>query len=462
MLKKILFLILLVVELSSCNRSVEQQILLPSKFPSSTKDYKPVAHLPYVAWWQQFNDVELNQLIEAGLHNNMDIHIAIGNLQQAQGELQQVRLSWLPLVQILAGYSTNPALGAPGAFYGVWPYYFVNIMKLYTQQKQAKYNVQFYHAAIEGMRLALIGQVASAYFTLIAQLEQLKLLQQLDSDLKSLIKLSQGDIRIGLENEITLAQLKTDERLIAAQIKPILHNIVLSENALRYLINENPGKINNKNNFTKIDFSRFKPGSLPATVLNNRPDLKMAYYALKASHAGIQVAYSDFFPGLQLDNFLGEVDLPSSNFADSSDAYVNWTIAPSTLGKIAASKGAYNATAAELNKTIRRILKEVDSDYSANKRMNEKFIAYLRAEKDYRHKYKLQQGLLSTGLLSYKELLQSKIYLDNLALSTNQAKLELAMSLVILYQDLAGGYAYNSTVLGNACLDATKCNQELG
>ncbi len=434
----------LVVGLLSCNKNIERQISVPpKKFPSSTKDYKPVDNLPYIAWWQQFHDVELNQLIEAGLNNNMDIHIAIGNLKQAQGELQQIKLSWIPLVQMFAGYSTNPALGAPGAFYGVWPYYFLNIMKLYTQQKEATYNVQYRLAAIEGMRLALIGQVASAYFTLIAQLEQLRLLKQLDQDLKSLIKLGKGDIKIGLDNEIILAQLESDEQLIAAQIKPILHNIVYSENALRYLINENPGSIKNKNNFAKIDFSHFKPGSLPATVLNNRPDLKMAQYALNASRAAINVAYSDFFPGLQLDAFLGEVDLPSSNFAETTDAYVNWTLTPSSLGKIAARKGAYNAKIAEFNKTVRRILKEVDSDFSANKRMNEKFIAYLHAEKDYRRKYKLQQGLLKTGLISYKELLQSKIYLDNLALSTNQVKLELAMSLVILYQDLAGGYAYN-------------------
>ncbi|MCW8442991.1 TolC family protein [Fluoribacter gormanii] len=444
MLKKILFLMSLVAGLLSCNKNIEQQISSPpKKFPSTTKDYKPVDDLPYIAWWQQFHDVELNQLIEAGLNNNMDIHIAIGNLQQAQGELRQIKLSWIPFVQIFAGYSTNPALGAPGAFYGVWPYYFLNMMKLYTQQKEATYNVQYRLAAIEAMRLTLIGQVTSAYFTLIAQLEQLRLLQQLDGDLKSLIELSKGEIKIGLENEINLAQLQSDEQLIAAQIKPVLHNIVSSENALRYLINENPGRIKNNNNFAKIDFSQFKPGNLPATVLNNRPDLKMAQYALNASRAAVNVAYSDFFPGLQLDAFLGEVNLPSSNFAETTDAYVNWTLTPSSLGKIAARKGSYNAKIAEFNKTVRRILKEVDSDYSANKRMNERFIAYLHAENEYRHKYKLQQGLLKTGLISYKELLQSKIYLDNLALSTNQAKLELAMTLVILYQDLAGGYAYN-------------------
>lgn len=442
MLKRILSLILLVEILVGC-RGVEQLPVPPIKFPSSTKAYKLVDNLPYVAWWQQFHDLELNQLIEAGLKNNMDIHIAIGNLQQARGELQQVKLSWIPTLKLFAGYSTNPALGVPGGFYGAWPYYVLNIMQLYTQQKQATYNVQLNQAAVDGMRLALIGQVASAYFTLIAQLEQLRLLQQLDKDLKSLIALSEQDIKIGLVNEIDLAQLQSNERLIAAQMKPILHNIVFSENALRFLINENPGRVKNKNNFAKIDFTRFKPGSLPATVLNNRPDMKMAEYALKAAHIGILVAYSNFFPALQLDEFLGESHLPHGKFAQVTDAYANWTITPSDLGNITASKGAYQAQVAEFNKTVKRILKEVDTDYSANKRMNEQFIAYLHAEEDYRRKYKLQQGLLKIGLISYKDLLQSRIYLDNLALTTNQAKLELAMSLVALYQDLAGGYAHH-------------------
>lgn len=133
--------------------------------------------------------------------------------------------------------------------------------------------------------------------------------------------------------------------------------------------------------------------------------------------------------------------MPDSTFEQATDAYVNWTINPNTLGKISVSKGVYNAKLAEYVKTVRLILKEVDNAFSANKRMREQFLSYRHAQEDYQHKYKLQNGLLKSGLMSYKELLESKVYLDTLALSTNQAKLELAMSLVMLYQDLAGGYA---------------------
>lgn len=441
MIIRLIFSLLVLGGLFSCTKKTEPLLkTVPTQFPSSVKAYKPVKDIAYFAWWQQFNDKELDRLIDLGLKNNNDIHVAIGNLQQAQGVLQQVKLSWIPTIQTYAGYSTNPALGAPGGFYGIWPYYAINIMQLYSQQKQAKYRVNYAEAAISGMRLVVIGQISAAYFTLMAQLEQLRLIEQLDKDLKILITLSEQDIRIGLANHLDLAQLNADERQIAAHIQPIQHNIVLSENALRYLINENPGSVHTKNNFAQVNFSQFRPGSIPIDVLNNRPDMQMAEFDLKAANVGITIAYSNFFPLLQLDDFLGEVHLPTSLFAQTTDAYFNGSIAASTLGSIGTAKGTYHVKIAEFIKTAKRILKEVDTDYSANKRMNEYYLTYVRAESDYRHKYQLEQGLLNTGLISYKELIQSRIYLDNLALSTNQAKLELAMSLVVLYQDLAGGY----------------------
>jgi outer membrane protein TolC len=46
--------------------------------------------------------------------------------------------------------------------------------------------------------------------------------------------------------------------------------------------------------------------------------------------------------------------------------------------------------------------------------------------------------------MSYTQLLTSKIQLDNLAITVNQAKLQQAMTVVNLYQDLAGGYKYQN------------------
>ena len=167
----------------------------------------------------------------------------------------------------------------------------------------------------------------------------------------------------------------------------------------------------------------------------------MREFAIKKAHAGVSMAFADFFPSLQLDEFIGEAHLPESKLAEVTDSYLHEIIDPATFGTITARKGLLAARMAEYMKAVHRILNEVDNDLSANRRMRAFFQEKQKAEADYAYQYKLQEGLFKTGLISYKMLLENKIYLDKLALETNQAKLQLALSLVQLYQDLAGGYA---------------------
>lgn len=444
MIKKICILLLLLTVLWGCASRQSAPIpeaAVPDQFPSAQQALQDRSDLPCFAWWWQFEDSDLNKLITAGLQNNPDIHIALANLKEACGELQHVKLGWIPSLELFAGYSTNPALGVPGGFYGVWPSYAMNIARHFKREKQARYNVEYYHAMIDGVRLTVIGQIAAAYFTLMAQQEELKLLNELDRDLMDLINLTKEDVRIGLQNNIDLAKISVDEKAVSALIKPVEHNIIVSQNALRFLLNQNPGNIKTRNNFTAIDLTRFKPGSLPAAVLRNRPDLRMREFAIKKAHAGVSMAFADFFPSLQLDEFIGEAHLPESKLAEVTDSYLHEIIDPATFGTITARKGLLAARMAEYMKAVHRILNEVDNDLSANRRMRAFFQEKQKAEADYAYQYKLQEGLFKTGLISYKMLLENKIYLDKLALETNQAKLQLALSLVQLYQDLAGGYA---------------------
>ncbi len=443
-------LLVLVVMLYACSwlKSPEKPgVNLPSQFNSAPSNYAPIESLPYLAWWQQFNDQNLNRLIESGLKSNLDLNIALSNLEQAQGQLKQVQLSWIPFVNVYAGYTSNPALGNIGTFYGIWPQYTINILKLIKQQEQAKYNVEINKAMVDGVKLTLIGQISASYFTLIASQEQLKILRGLDNDLQTLIKISREEIEIGVKDNISLAQILIDEKMVQTQINVTLHNITLAQNSLRYLINENPGKVAASDNFANLDFVRFKPGSLPATVLQNRPDLIMAEYAVKASYSGVGIAYGNLFPTLQLDTFNGgssgngTVGNPA-NYTSLNDAYLNWGINPSVFGQIEAQKGAYQGNVYKYIQTVRKILKDVDNDFSANRYYSQNYIETSKAYADLAAKYKLQQGLYQSGIMAYSDLLMAKTGLDNLSLSVNQAKLQQAMVLVSLYQNLAGGYKY--------------------
>ena len=82
----------------------------------------------------------------------MDLSIALSNLEQAQGQLKQIQLSWIPLVNLYGGFSSNPGFGAPGTFYGAWPQYTLNIAKLIEQQKLANYNLEMIRALSNDLR----------------------------------------------------------------------------------------------------------------------------------------------------------------------------------------------------------------------------------------------------------------------------------------------------------------------
>jgi len=363
----------------------------------------------------------------------------LANLESARGELRRVKLSWLPALLLLAGYSTYPGFGVPGALVGAWPTYMLNLMQQFKLQQQAIFNVDYYAAMVNGVRLTIIGQTASAYFTMIAQQEQLTLLKKLEKNIKGVVKLYQDDIGIGLKNDIDIKPWLIEMHLISAQISTAEHNIVVSKNALHYLIDENPGSLESVQHFSSINFKQFKPSSLPTAVLRNRPDVIMAAYSLKKARAGIDLAVAEFFPVLKLSQFMGQVTQPRSEFAQFTDAYFTANLDPSTFGKISVRKGEYRAELFKYVKTIRKVLNDVDNDFSANEHYSAAYDATLAAENDSRANYGLKQGLLDIGLISDEELLVNRIALNRLELFRNQAQLQLAISLVRLYEDLAGG-----------------------
>ncbi len=135
--------------------------------------------LPDLRWWQQFHTAELDDLIQIALHRNNDLNIAMANLDAARAQLLQVKLNWLPGLNFLSGYTQMPYFGNPGRFYIFFPQYVINLFQQYKKQKSAEAMVKASCYAKDAARLTLIAQVASGFFTLIAQQEAMKIYKRL-------------------------------------------------------------------------------------------------------------------------------------------------------------------------------------------------------------------------------------------------------------------------------------------
>lgn len=449
---KKLFYLITVSTIAGCSWMREapmQSVNQPNGFVSASINSENIESLPYIAWWSQFDDAQLNGLIESALYNNLDIGIAISNLDSARGQLNQVNLAWIPGISEWGGYSTNPAFGAPGSFVGLFPAYTLNIASLIQQGRLARYGVKYFDAAVDGARLEIIGAVSSSYFTLLSQQRQLLLLQEYNNDLINLVNLSRKKLDIGIQSDIELSGLQSQQKLIAAQMELTEHNIQLSSNSINYLLNKNPEKVSLSDNFAKFNFTQFNPGDLPSNVLQNRPDIRMAEYAVQMSHAKVGIDYASLFPAIQLDKFIALVNgstvlsVPNQR-GGFQDAYTVAGLEPSIFGAIEADKGAYNAQVYSYVQTVRKALKDTDNAFSANNRFRNNYLNIESAYALLDKKYTLQNNLYKSGIISYPELLQAKLAVDDMRIISNQAKLQHVTALVNLYQQLAGGYKYHN------------------
>jgi outer membrane protein, multidrug efflux system len=402
--------------------------------------------LAQMLWWQQFKDPELNKIIESALANNNDIKIAISNLDNAQAQLKQINLSWIPTIPLMLGFSQMPILNSPGYFLGLFPSYSINIFSQIKAGEQAKHLLNASKYAVDSTRLTVIGQAANTYFALASQQSQLQLTEKLLKTYQDREIAYRKQLELGLTNAKIVNNAASDIMQIKAQILLIKNNIVVSQNALRYLTNQNPGKLNLAINFNNINANSVTPGVLPLTVLANRPDVKASEEQLKASSSGIGLAYSNLLPSLQIDDFLAQT---SSNPNSNTPGNMNMTEAFASVpllnakayGQIDSSKAMYSKDYYAYEQTVRRALRDVENDMTAHSAYSKRYDNYVDAN------LMLQQGCnnelsqFQNGLTNYTGVLECQISITQSDILLIQSKLDKLMTIVALYQDLGGGYA---------------------
>lgn len=422
--------------------------------PQNTANFTE-SNLPYLQWWHGFNDPVLNQLIESGLANNNTLNMSRGHVEAAEGELKKVQLQWIPDISALLGYSNNPATGFPGLLAVLAPNYTMNFFRQFKEQKRANYELDIAKAEDDAVKLDVITQISAAYFTYLAEVDRKQLLQVLADDITHVADISERIYSGGLSTNINLSEMRAQVNMIRGEQETIEQNIVVTRNALRYLINQNPGDIKVGTPFSELNNSKLIPGQLPMTVLENRPDMQMAKFRLKASNEGIGIAASALLPTLQLDFIGGPVagdntyHFPNplmKNAVDFNDELLQVPLLKaSVLGEIDKAKGLDKVSYYNYIEVLQKSLRDTTNALSANYRLTNRLKQTESAQTQLATAYNLNARLQQRGIQSSLELLKSKIPLDRVNISLNQDKLQQLLTIANLYHELAGGYKAESS-----------------
>jgi multidrug efflux system outer membrane protein len=419
------------------------------------------AEIANVAWWEQFQDPVLDQLIATALQENRDVKIAAARVDEFRGQFVTTRSGLFPQIGAGADASRQRASAAAGIPIpnGVSPIYnqfdaTVSVAweidlfgKVRRQTEAARANLL---ASEEGRRatiLTLVGSVASAYINLRNLDRQLEIAKETVQSRDESVRVFTLRFKGGEVSQMELAQSQSEYEAARATIPQIEMQIGQQENALSVLIGKNPGAILRGRELSTLGTPPI-PDGLPSDLLERRPDLLQAEQTLVSENALIGAAKALYFPSISLTGMFGTVSSQFSNLF-TGPARV-WSFAGSvaqpifTAGNISGQVHQAEARQQEAlfayEKSIQVAFQEVEDALISVQKTHEQLAVVGNQVEALRTYARLASLRYEGGYTSYIEVLDAERSLFNAQLNYTQTQGAELTSFVNLYKAMGGGW----------------------
>jgi len=266
-------------------------------------------------WWRHFDDPILDALVAEALENNQGLAIAKARVEEARANRGVARSALLPEVSIQGGaqrgnqgYATNDkeVSIAEIDLHASWDLDLFGRNQARMAQSSAL--LQSEDASRQGVRVALLAEVARTYFDLRDAMRQLDLTRQnLDTQQRTLeiiLAQQQGAMASDFDVQRAGAQVSATAALIPVQ--ETARDVAL--NRLAVLLGHPPGTKDNMllsglPNMAPLDASIVT--AAPAKVLAARPDVRAAERRYAASLSARDAASAELFPNISLTALFG-------------------------------------------------------------------------------------------------------------------------------------------------------------
>ena len=422
------------------------------------------ASLAQMSWREFFTDPLLQQLIGQVLANNTDLNSARIAVEKSEASLTAARLAYLPSLYFspqgtLAKFDNNP-----------WSKTYnlplqlsmdVDVFGSITNKKRAaKAVVLQAQVREEAIRANLISTTAQQYYMLQLLDRQLEILTQTDSLWNTSLETQKSLWENGKSYSTAVNQMESSYLNVKTQIVDTRRNIRATENAISRLLATSPQHIERskwgssaleKKPENMVGQRMFDPQFLkigvPATMLELRPDIRMANHAMEEAFYNTQAARAAFFPGITLTGTAGWTNSAGSMVVNPGKLLLNavgsLTQPIFARGKLKANLKINQLTQEDLQKKYVQTV--IDAGNQVNEAMadcqaaREKYAYYRRQVEVLFDAYTGTHELMDNGKASYLEVLTAQESLLNAQLSEASNMYKGAQAVIALYIALGGG-----------------------
>ncbi|MCA6214953.1 efflux transporter outer membrane subunit [Ideonella sp. B7] len=299
----------------------------PGVWRTPEPDAAAMADMANLAWWKSFGDSRLDALVQQALENNRDIRIAVGRVREYAARADLAKAQALPEVTA-RGSSTRDKLSEErqvplasrtpvnSAAYEIQAQVSWELDLWGRVRRTNEAYIADLMATDEDRRaitLTVVSNVVSTYVQLLALDRELALLQKDVANRQEVARLAEVRQTGGAGTLLQVMQARAAAEEAAAAIPAKEREIAAAENALSILLGSNPSAVGRGRSLAQLTPPPV-PQGLPASVLEQRPDVRMAEQNLRAANARIGVAKAEFFPTISLTGLFGYASTDLSRF----------------------------------------------------------------------------------------------------------------------------------------------------
>ena len=326
-------------------------------------------------WWTGYGEARLNELIELGLKNNIDLAKSAIAVNKALAQAGVLQADLVPSFNANLGAEAGKNIKTGGSWNesyksGISLSYEIDLWrKLANSADAAMWEASATKYDLEAARLALVNSIADAYFDAKYQKESINLYEKTLKNYEELEAIIKAKFELGKEEELSLKQVKSSVISAKNRILNAAKSLDAAEKTLRNLLNVRPEfELNLSGNLSDISPQGINL-NVPLYVIGARPDLQAAISRIKEALLGVKVSEKNFYPSITVGAGLsGSGDSASEglklNFLSGNIAinlpFLNYSKLKS---KLKISELEFEAMKLNYAQTLTTALNEIDASY---------------------------------------------------------------------------------------------------
>ncbi|BEV12866.1 efflux transporter outer membrane subunit [Asticcacaulis sp. DW145] len=397
-------------------------------------------------WQKVFLDPRLQSVIYEALVNNRDLRIATLNAERVRAQYSVQRAGLFPGVNgTVSGRQAKETPDSYSADVGAsWE---LDLFGRVRSLSNAALNTYFASAENQkAAKVSLIASVATAWLTLGADQEQLRLSRETLRLREESLSLTQKRFDLGATDALGLRQEQTLTEQARADVAQLEALVQQDKNALRLLVGVEVDAANLPDALPENAVLSDLPVGLPSDVLLKRPDVVAAEFDLKAANANIGAARAAFFPRISLTGAVGKASTDLNNLFDGADT---WSFAPSisvpifaggaNVAGLEGSKKARDIALATYEKSIQTAFRDVADALAVRSTIDTRLTAQTRVVEAASETEALSRARFDRGVDSRLTLTDAQRTLYGAQQGLITTRLTRVLNLTRLYSATGGG-----------------------